>query len=377
MPIDAWPAWLEALQIKPPYQLYYRSTNPRVKDAYSPEDIVRLAESHGAHSIRFIADDVATNPALAAAWYTAEHHRLNVIVVAEIGARHATLAVHDARRGTVAFRQKDFEAESCSVLPEVVGYLEEVLVEAASALELDDLHDVPLICFGGVGPVVGARLAEECHLKSVLIPHHAGILSTIGMLMSNIVIRDREEIEPAPLNLRELRQAFAHLMDRVGNAITMEGYDLDNAVCERVAEVACVGDRESIDIVCDNLADELHLLTDIRNRRLERVGSIETSASFEVRAVRVRATVETLKPELPFPKAANSSLEDAVMKVEDFRDPDTLQRGQVYHREKLPMDAEVKGPALLQERYTMSVIPFGWSARLSAVGDLRLLRQNW
>ncbi|MCG8408770.1 MAG: hypothetical protein MI923_26490 [Phycisphaerales bacterium] len=376
-PVTCWSGWIEALKPSEPYQLLFYSTHSGSSKMPATDDVARLARDHGAHWVRVIAEDVATDPALAAARYLAGRHRLSIIAVAEIGAQHATLAVQDARGGLLAFERCTFKAGLHEDLPGVAQSLQSLLYQAASMSKPIDLHQIPLICFGGAGPEVAVRLAQDCDLKTILIPDDAGVFTAVGLLMTDIVMRFREQVKPAPLHLPDLRRAFGQLMDRVCTSVTMEGYDLDDTVCERVAEMSCTGDAEAIDVACDNLADESQLVARFQEGRTTKIGRDDEASSIEVRAVRVHATIETLKPELPVPPSADGKLDDAVLNVGDVRRSDVLRDAPVYGRDKFPVDVEVNGPALVQERYTTTVIPSGWSVRLSPAGGLWLFDEQF
>ena len=50
-----------------------------------------------------------------------------------------------------------------------------------------DPRNYTLVPFGGAGPMLAARLAEELGMATVLVPPHAGVLSAYGLLASDNV----------------------------------------------------------------------------------------------------------------------------------------------------------------------------------------------
>jgi len=57
-----------------------------------------------------------------------------------------------------------------------------------------DPRDFVLVAFGGAGPLHAARLAEDLNIQTVVVPANAGVLSAVGLLMSDYVhYRSRTE----------------------------------------------------------------------------------------------------------------------------------------------------------------------------------------
>jgi len=66
-----------------------------------------------------------------------------------------------------------------------------------------DPRDFVLVPFGGAGPLHAARVAEELGISTVLVPANAGVLSAVGLLMSDYVhfraLTRRTRLEQAAL----------------------------------------------------------------------------------------------------------------------------------------------------------------------------------
>ena len=370
-PEAGWSDWLRTLCPTGPYEVLYRCTHPDFASPDRLNEMIDYAMRHGAQSVRHVEDRPQAGPILAAARATAERHRLTAFRVVEIGARNAIIACADLRSGRAKLHRVCFDAESESSVNELTKTSEVV----CSALRRDSgmigWDDAPLICFGGRGPALAAELTEACGADEVLIPDRAGLWTTIGMLMADIFIEIREDSTPAALDLPALREAFARLMDRACTAITREGYDLDNAVCRRLAEMGCKGEPRVVVVDCDDLGDESRLREQFGVAWALAHSTSPASERIEVRAVRVEATVETLKPELPVSPACEGCIEDAEL--------ETAPAGAcnpaawpVYAREKLPVGAVIQGPACIVEPDSTTRVPADWMIERTPCGDLRL-----
>jgi len=74
-------------------------------------------------------------------------------------------------------------------------------------------RDFSLVAFGGAGPVVAGRLMQLLRLKEVIIPTNPGVLSAFGLLAAEI---SHEEVATLPLKADEadpgdIEKVFGHL----------------------------------------------------------------------------------------------------------------------------------------------------------------------
>ena len=374
-PVDAWPRWIEALGPACPYQVIYRCTHAIFRDQHEPQTIARLADRYGARQLRTIAEDLHADPVSAAARYAARQHRLPIICCAQAGAAALTAVVQDPRGAVSAFRRFPIESTSREVLGEVSRWLKAALAAAAEESDAERTSAVPLICFGGRGPSIAAQLAGDCGLTSFLIPQHAGLFATIGMFMSDIVLNFEQDLHATEVNSGQLRQAFGKLMDRASHAITMEGYDLDDAVCLRIARMACAGDDDSVEVDCDDLADASRLVAKFRALRGAKAGGDEAFRPIEVRAIRVKAVIEARTADM-LPAATVLSPPKGVAQPENRRGFTPPTNATVYARHELTADTKIEGPACVREPHSTTVIPPGWVAECAATGSLLARRRG-
>lgn len=372
-PADAWPRWIEALAPNSPYQVIYRCTHAIFRDRHKPQIISRLAERHGARQLRTIAEDLHADPVSAAARYVAKQHRLPIVCGAEAGAATITAVVQDPRGTVSAFRRFPAASTSRESLGEVSRWLNAALAATVKGSEAQGLDAVPLICFGGRGPSIAAQLANDCGMASVLIPQQAGLFSTIGMFLSDIVLNLEKDLCATEVNIDRLRRAFGELMDRASHAITMEGYDLDDAVCLRIAQMAYAGDDSVVEVDCDDLAEASRLVEKFHSMRGVKAGGDETSRPIEIRKIRVKAIVETHNADL---LPAMSSLSPGTGHAlptgsHEFSPP---VGAAIHARHELAADAKIEGPACVCEAHSTAVIPPGWTAECTATGGLLVRR---
>lgn len=374
-PVDAWPRWIEALSPAGPYQVIYRCTHAAYRDRHDPRAIATLADRHGAQQLRSIGEDLHADPVSAAARCVARQHRLPLICCVEAGAATLTAVVQDPRGDVSAFRRFPIQSTSRGLLGEVSRWLKAALAAAAEDSDDERAKAVPLICFGGRGPSIAAQLADDCGLASFLIPPQAGLFSTIGIFMSDIVLRFEQTLNATKVDLDELRQGFGKLMDRASHAITMEGYDLDDAVCLRIAKMAYAGDADSVEVDCDDLADASRLVAKFCAMRGGKPGGDEASRPIEVRAIRVKAVIETRIVDM-LPAASFLSPPKGATQSESRRGFTPPADATVYARHELTADSKVEGPARVCEAHSTVVIPHNRVAECTPTGSLLVYRRE-
>jgi N-methylhydantoinase A/oxoprolinase/acetone carboxylase beta subunit len=96
-----------------------------------------------------------------------------------------------------------------------------------------------LVCYGSASsPAVAVKIARRCGYQQVLIPDYAASLAVVGMLIVDLVFELRADAPTVVGDLRSIREGFARLMDDAARQVTLEGYDIDDTIGERLVELA-------------------------------------------------------------------------------------------------------------------------------------------
>ena len=116
-------------------------------------------------------------------------------------------------------------------------------VKSVSTYRGRDPRDYTLIAFGGNGPLLAAAIASELSMKRVLVPPHPGVLSALGLLVSD---HAHELVRALPGLLREISgadmaRAFDALMQEAVGAVAAEGFARDAIETTRLADVRYAG----------------------------------------------------------------------------------------------------------------------------------------
>lgn len=245
-----------------------------------------------------------------------------------------------------------------------------------------DLRGVPIIAFGGAGPVHAIGVAELLEADRVIFPVNASVLSAFGTLVSPVRI-DMARSLLAMLDdslagerdalLDEMRTEGRRILASAGvdtDAVTFR-YGLDARYRGQGNEVTIwVGEGDSWPTTLDETLARF-------STEYERVfGMSIPDVPVEVVTWRVAAWA----PAAPFevaelPAAEGDPVPHRTRAARFDRGGDEVEVP-VYRREELGVGAAVAGPAIVEERETTAVIRPGWTVEVAGDGSLIATRDN-
>jgi N-methylhydantoinase A len=226
-----------------------------------------------------------------------------------------------------------------------------------------DPRDLVLVPFGGAGPLHAAAIADELGMTRIVVPQASGVLSALGLLVSE---RRRDLAESVLLTGAALtRDAVAASVDRLADRgcddlNTRDGevrasYDLRYA--GQAFELTVHGGRAPEPRALRSAFDTVHR---------DHYGFHDADAELELVTVRVAVAERGAQPLLGDPPAAAAS--DPRPAVFDGRRVETLVvRG---------VPDEVEGPAIAELPGATLVVPPGWRAHQVGAGTLLMERSG-
>jgi N-methylhydantoinase A/oxoprolinase/acetone carboxylase beta subunit len=221
-----------------------------------------------------------------------------------------------------------------------------------------DPRDFALVAFGGCGGLHACEIAQELGIQTVLVPEHAGALSALGMLLADRV-RDHAA---GVLNRSNLEREFTRL-EHVARK------DLPGAELIRSADIRYTGQSYELTVPwrADNPAAPFH-------QEHQRVyGYSNPERAIEIVTIRVRARLHVRKPALLSQSPpSRSSKKPEVRRVHSAG---AWRATPVYLRSSLVTTAvgtAVRGPALILDYGSTTLVPPGWRFVVDKFGSLKL-----
>jgi len=224
-----------------------------------------------------------------------------------------------------------------------------------------DPRDNALMAFGGAGPMHACALAEELAMTRVLVPRAGGVLSALGLAVSDLrrdftrpILERLDAVDPAMLTEKfaEMRADATAVLD----APELE-YSADLRYRGQSFELTIVGHA------LDALAEGFHAAHE------QRYGYRMDDQPIEIVNVRLTAGVEVAKPELGEPPPEDDAPEPntrPIMLGDEWLDVP------VYRRNTLGHGSRIEGPAVVEFAETTCLVHRNWRGTIDACGTLNL-----
>jgi N-methylhydantoinase A len=215
-----------------------------------------------------------------------------------------------------------------------------------------DPREFALVAFGGAGGLHACALAEELGIPAVLVPRAGGVLSALGLAMSDV---RRDYVRPL-LGGEDAEDAFAAMEEQAGE-------DMDEPELRRRADLRYRGQSFELTVEADELDTVEERFAEEHERRY---GYRMEGEDVELVNARVVATVPVERPEL----AAEEAEGDAEAGERRANFDGDWSEVPVHRRAGMGEGFEVEGPAIVEFAEATCVVRPGWSGAVDATGTL-------
>jgi N-methylhydantoinase A len=231
-----------------------------------------------------------------------------------------------------------------------------------------------LIAFGGGGPLHACELAEDVGIPTVLVPRHPGILSALGMLLTDI----RKEysvtvMRAAAWDLRDLDARFRELEERAAADLAGEGVLRAAIRMERRLDARYRGQSYELEVPGDRLEPEA-VAAALHEAHRRRYGYASPAAACEVVNLRLRASGLVTQPELPYAEPPPDAGRPKEAERQAIRHAGAWVDCPVFDRADLRPGHAFQGPALVTQEDSTVWVPPSWAARVDGWYNVVLAR---
>ncbi|WP_276261189.1 hydantoinase/oxoprolinase family protein [Haloglomus litoreum] len=258
-------------------------------------------------------------------------------------------AAHEAIEREVA------DPLGASVREAAAGILSVAEADTARALRVvsvergHDPRDLALVAFGGAGPLIASAVASELSVPEVVVPRAAGVLSALGLLVSD---RSYDEsvsrVRPwDAVDVVDLDAVFADLEERGRERLA--DVPAGRRRLERALDLRYRGQTYDITVrapddldseALDAVAERFH------EAHRERYGHASPDEPLELVTVRLRAR-GVVDPPDPEPPSTGGTGADAVSAERPVTFDGRTRDVRVYDRSRLPAGERFEGPAIV------------------------------
>jgi N-methylhydantoinase A len=256
----------------------------------------------------------------------------------------------------------------------VVG---ESMAAAARAHATDrgvDYRGLPLLAFGGAGPIHACYVAEQLDSSEVIYPAMASVLSAVGTLVTpaRLDLARSNLCRVDAVDWAAVVRLIEDMVEEGGNALQEAGLPEDSIAYDFSADMRYYGQQAEVTV---RLGGDPRFEQDARQLRSRFDAAYE--ALYGVRLDEMN--VEIVSWRVAAHDDGDAQREIGVRLAERAANPKTRRtvylRDQtmlvdVYDRAALSRDQRIAGPVVIEERETTIFVLRGWSLSVHADGSL-------
>jgi len=239
-----------------------------------------------------------------------------------------------------------------------------------------DPRDFALFAFGGAGPLHATALARELGLPRVLVPARPGITNALGCVVADLRHDFVNTInQPVTvLDEAQLHQVLERHRNEGEELIGKEAVKPETIRVTHSADMQFVGQTHIINVPLPS--------STVSRQELQALFEKAYFARFKVELPEIRANLVNLntsvtgvRPAIDLsrlidPAGRAKALDAARREIRPVWYAGQWHDTPVYAREKLPIDAVIEGPAILEQMDATTVLEPGDRARSDADGNI-------
>ncbi|MBS3818131.1 hydantoinase/oxoprolinase family protein [bacterium] len=219
-----------------------------------------------------------------------------------------------------------------------------------------DPRNFSLFSFGGAGGMHAVDIASHLHMKQVIVPKNAGVLSALGLLLADSIkdysLSLLKSVHRIPKT--ELEKHYAQLKQKSSEDMQKEGYTKENIHIQPLIDLRYEGQSYEITIPYRNH----HSLSSDFHQAHEKLYSYHhPHRSVEIANIRVKAVGAGKKLRLKKYPLESSSAKGAVLKSQSLYYKGKKYQAQVYDRIRLKPGNQIIGPALIVGYESTTFLP--------------------
>lgn len=230
-----------------------------------------------------------------------------------------------------------------------------------------DPRDFVLVSFGGAGGMHACSLATRLRIPVVIVPKNAGVLSALGMLLSDVV-KDYSQsvlITADGIAWKSIEARFRPWLEQALKDLGKEGFSPKRIKLLRFLDVRYVGQSYELTVPASP-----RFRHDFNRLHLKRYNYADESRPIEIVNLRVKAIGLTEKPRLPRLEAEGKPLRRAIIDQRSMIFNGQKYQAFIYDRQFLEPGHLLRGPAVVMDYESTAVLPPGWQAKVDKFGHL-------
>jgi N-methylhydantoinase A/oxoprolinase/acetone carboxylase beta subunit len=272
------------------------------------------------------------------------------------GQMHIDVGRAEAAVDEIARRMATDRIKAAEGILRVANANMERAIRVVSVERGHDPRDFALVGFGGCGGLHACEIAAELGIRTVVVPHMAGALSALGMLLADRV----RDYSASALHCSDVEARFRELEKTARK-------DMPGCQLERSADLRYTGQSYELNVPWRSTRSA----APFHKEHHKIYGYSDPGRPVEIVTIRVKASIRRRGTSFRlFEQAKACSTGEHTRKL---RIAGKWQRAPVYRRADLSSRRR-PGPALIIDYGSTTVVPPGWQFILDKTGNL-IVRQ--
>lgn len=246
------------------------------------------------------------------------------------------------------------------------------MVRALRRISVDrgvDGRECALLAFGGAGPMHAVQLARSFEMATVLVPNHSSIFSSFGCIMGEKSLTQQQTVRMK--SSKWDGEKLAQIRERAIERLRVAWQDSEDVVFEDVAAIRYIGQSYAIEVNQPDWKNPDRLGKAFYEEH-ERLYGFATTEEWELEALRIRAST---------PCSVDRVASGACIPADAKPDAVTSQcwftpQGPVvtprFDRASMVAGSEIDGPAIIEDRWSTTVVPPGSHLSVDGNGSMRI-----
>lgn len=232
-----------------------------------------------------------------------------------------------------------------------------------------DPREMTLLPFGGAGPMMATLLADEMHMRRIVVPPFAGNFSAWGLLGADMV-QSSSRTRILDFNEAAIAEVDAILATLL-SGIRARGETTDAAEPSLRLDLRYKGQEHTLSIHValkgERVGESIESLTARFKDEYGRTFGATMNDGVEMTSV--RATLKVKLPDRQFSAPAPETSTGGKSQIEAFSFRDDARRTFAIQPRHL-IGAGVEGPVIITEATTTTYVDAGWHAKVGQHGEL-------
>jgi N-methylhydantoinase A len=242
-----------------------------------------------------------------------------------------------------------------------------------------DPRELSLIAYGGNGPVHAWAIAAELGIDRIVVPKAAPAFSALGVLVADYVVDVvRAYVTPlSQVDLERIRGLMSEVLDETRKELEPTGLADDGIERNLFAQMCYPGQNFDMSVPVPEGPDLgesglLDLAERFHDQHQAQRGFCFRNQQPLLRGVRLVARGRTPKPERLAQRGTGDPAATSLIGTRPAYFGTEFVDTPVHSGPALAAGADIRGPALIEEPFTVLVVPPGTTARLDELGNYML-----